>query len=211
MDNSNYFKESSFKYRTKNIFRFFSRMVKSKSIIFPLLPISCARMWKVYLMKNDLERTCQVITKIIQEGHTTAANTSSFASIAQKYLQPELGTNIAIMECGRGKGIDHVADKMKGKVCYVETKFDGERLQAHYNSDWPDLIKIFSKSGRNSTFNRRLCQQQLLDSFNTLKVKNCILEGELLVFNENSNRIESFGTVQDLGRKEFREYAIIIF
>lgn len=163
-------------------------------------------MWKVYLMKNDLEKTCKVITEIILEGYTTTQlNTISFASVAQKYFQPELGTNIAIMECGRGKGIDHVAERMKGKVCYVETKFDGERLQAHYDSTWPEPFKFFSKSGRNSTFNRRLCQQQLLDAIETKKVRNCILEGELLVYNEINKCIEPFGTVQDMGRKEFRE------
>lgn len=165
------------------------------------------RMWKVYLMKNDLEKTCKVITEMIKEGYTSSTVNSSvsFASIAQKYFQPELGTCIAIMECGRGKGIDHVAEKMRGKVCYVETKYDGERLQAHFDSSWTDSFKIFSKSGRNSTFNRRLCQQQLMDAIDCNKVRNCIIEGELLVFNEIDNKIEPFGTVQDLGRKEFRE------
>ncbi len=157
-------------------------------------------------MKNDLEKTCQVITEMILEGYTTTQlNSVPFSSVAQKYFQPELGTNIAIMECGRGKGIDHVAEKMKGRVCYAETKFDGERLQAHYDCTWSDPFKFFSKSGRNSSFNRRLCQQQLSDSIDVSKVKNCIVEGELLVYNEINNCIEPFGTVQDLGRKEFRE------
>ena len=168
---------------------------------------SIIRMWKVYLIKNDLEKTCKVITEMIKEGFNSSitSTSTSFAFIAQKYFQPELGTCISIMECGRGKGIDHVAEKMKGKVCYVETKYDGERLQAHFDSAWTGPFKFFSKSGRNSTFNRRLCQQQLLDAIDSSKVKNFIVEGELLVFNEINNRIEPFGTVQDLGRKEFRE------
>lgn len=158
-------------------------------------------------MKNDLEKTCRVITEMIKDGYTSNQITpsASFAKVAEKYFQPELGTSIAIMECGRGKGIDHVAKEMKGKVCYVETKYDGERLQAHYNSTWSEPFRIFSKSGRNSTFNRRLCQKQLLDSLQGSNVKDCIFEGELLVFNETNNLIEPFGTVQDLGRKEFRE------
>lgn len=164
-------------------------------------------MWKVYLMKNDLEKTCLVITEMIREGYTSTvlSPSISFAAIAQKYFQPELGTSIAIMECGRGKGIDHVAKELKGKISYVETKYDGERLQAHYDASKEDLFQIFSKSGRNSTFNRRLCQQQLHDSFRDSNIKNCIIEGELLVYNEINNMIEPFGTVQDLGRKEFRE------
>lgn len=158
-------------------------------------------------MKNDLEKTCTIITKMIKEGYTSTVlyPSVSFASIAQKYFQPELGTSIAIMECGRGKGIDHVAKELKGKICYVETKYDGERLQAHYDSYKEDFFQIFSKSGRNSTFNRRLCQQQLYDSFRESNIKNFIIEGEILVYNEINNMIEPFGTVQDLGRKEFRE------
>ena len=164
-------------------------------------------MWKVYLMKNDLEKTCAVIIKIIQEGYssTQLSPSISFSSVAQKYFQPELDTCIAIMECGRGKGIDHVAKELKGKVCYIETKYDGERLQAHYDIEKSEPFQIFSKSGRNSTFNRRLCQQQLHDAFQDSNMKNCIVEGELLVYNEINNNIEPFGTVQDLGRKEFRE------
>lgn len=165
-------------------------------------------MWKVYLMKNDLEKTCKVITEIIKEGYTSAnlSPSISFHSIAQMYFQPELCTSIAIMECGRGKGIDHVAKELKGKVCYIETKYDGERLQAHFDSSSSsDPFKIFSKSGRNSTFNRRSCQQQLLDSIQDSNIKNFIVEGEILVFNEIDSKIEPFGTVQDLGRKEFRE------
>lgn len=165
-------------------------------------------MWKVYQTKNDLEKTCNVIIQIINEGYTTAKLISgpSFAKVAQKYFQPELGTNIAVMECGRGRGVEHVAEKLKGKVCYIETKYDGERLQAHYNSTWSESIRIFSKSGRNSTFNRRLCQKTLLDSINGAQnTQSLILEGELLVYNEITSKIETFGTVQDLGRKEFKE------
>lgn len=164
-------------------------------------------MWKVYQIKNELQKTCQVISEIIRDGHKTSSNTDvSFSSIVKKYFQPELGTNIAVMECGRGKGVDHVASQLKGKVCYIETKYDGERLQAHFNSSWNSetRFKIYSKSGRNSTFNRRLCQQQLFDAIGP-NVMNFIVEGELLVFNEINCKIEPFGTVQDLGRREFRE------
>ena len=163
-------------------------------------------MWKVYLLKNDLQKTCDTISQIIKEGYTANID-ASFATVSKKYFTPELGTNIAVMECGRGKGIDHVANELKGKVCYVGTKYDGERLQAHYTkseSSWENGFKIYSKSGRNSTFNRRLCQQQLLDSIGP-NVRNAVFEGELLVFNEMNCRIESFGSVQDLGRKDIQK------
>ena len=163
------------------------------------------RMWKVYEMKNDLERACSCIVQMIADGYTSdrLGKDDSFARIASKYFQPELGTCIAVMECGRGKGIDQVASKLKGKTAYVEVKYDGERVQAHFNAEWPEKLIIFSKSGRNSTVNRIGIKPYLLGSFKN--VKNGIFEGELLVYNEMKDCIEAFGTVQDLGRADIRE------
>lgn len=165
-------------------------------------------MFKIYQMKNDLEMTCKTILQMIKDGYTTSKLSSnlSFASISQKYFKPELGTNIAVMECGRGKGIQHVSSHFKGKVVYVETKYDGERLQAHiWNTNTGNQIKIYSKSGRDSTQRRMACQSYLLDSLRDSKVSDIILEGELLVFNEITQQIERFGTVQDFGRSQIKK------
>ena len=160
------------------------------------------RTWKIYLIKNELERTCDSITELIKNGYQNdSVDSATFASKRNKYFRPELGTSIAIMECGRATGVDQVANEMRGKVCYVESKFDGERLQAHYDSSRLDnQFIIYSKSGRNSTENRKLCQRQLLERFAGIGKKNFIIEGELLVFNEMTQKIEPFGTVQELGR-----------
>ena len=155
-------------------------------------------MWKIYQLKTDIERTCDSIAELIKDGyHNSSVDSMTFSSIRHKYFKPELGTCISVMECGRATDADHVANEMRGKVCYIEQKFDGERLQAHYDS--LQLI-IYSKSGRNSTENRKLCQSQLLDSFKRSIGRNFIVEGELLVFNEITQKIEPFGTVQELGR-----------
>ena len=47
----------------------------------------------------------------------------SFIPSILKIFPTKLGTFIAIMECGRGKVLI-VAEKMRGKVYYVETKYD---------------------------------------------------------------------------------------
>ncbi len=156
-------------------------------------------------MKNDLEKACNWIVQMIADGYTSdkLGKEDSFARVASKYFQPELGTCIAVMECGRGKGIDQVAGKMKDKTAYVEVKYDGERVQAHFNSEWPEKLVIFSKSGRNSTVNRMAIKSYLIESFKD--VRNGIFEGELLVYNEIEDSIEAFGTVQDLERSDFKE------
>ena len=161
-------------------------------------------------MRNDLEMTCKTILQMIKDGYSSSKLTTeniSFASIAHTYFKPELGTNIAVMECGRGKGIQHVCDHFMGKVVYVETKYDGERLQAHLWNGGKDL-RIYSKSGRDSTERRLACNSYLLDSLRPSsdeKVQDIILEGELLVYNEITQQIERFGTVQDFGRSQVKK------
>jgi ATP-dependent DNA ligase len=164
------------------------------------------RMWKVYEMKSDLEKACNAIVQIIADGYTSdrLEKGDSFARIASKYFQPELGTCISVMQCDRGKGIPQIAAKLKDKTAYVEVKYDGERVQAHFNADWAEKLVIFSKSGRNSTINRIGIKPYLLHSLQN--VKTGIFEGELLVYNEIRDSIEAFGTVQDLGRSELKEY-----
>jgi DNA ligase 4 len=51
----------------------------------------------------------------------------------------------------------HVAAKNLEGIVWAEHKYDGERMQIHLNLKLPEReqIKIFSKSGRDSTWDRR--------------------------------------------------------
>jgi DNA ligase-4 len=69
----------------------------------------------------------------------------------------------------------------------VERKYDGEYCQIHIDlSRASDGIKIFSKSGKDSTIDRIRLHRALRDSLKLdtadCRIKRlCILEGELLV------------------------------
>ena len=140
--------------------------------------------YRIFQMQRDLQSACDTVNAYIQSPNGQWSD----------HVKPKLGVCIAGMECGRGTGITQVTKRMANRVCHVETKYDGERLQAHIDRSWPEQIRIFSKSGRNSTLNRYQCHQPLLASLNAEKA---IIEGELLVYNELTMKIESFGTVPD--------------
>jgi len=80
----------------------------------------------------------------------------------------------------------------------VERKCDGEYCQVHIDLSGSGVrIKIFFKSGRDSTVDRiglhRVLRDSLkLDTSDCKIRKQCILEGELLVWSENHGRIEPF-------------------
>ncbi|KAG7130939.1 DNA ligase 4 like protein [Verticillium longisporum] len=84
----------------------------------------------------------------------------------------------------------------------VERKYDGEYCQVHIDlTESGAGIKIFSKSGRDSTNDRVGIHQALRDSLEldttSGKIKKrCILEGELLVWNDNDERIEPFHKIR---------------
>lgn len=160
--------------------------------------------WRIYSMQNNLKLACETVVEIIKRGYSSAGKLSDgeFQKVSREFFGIRLGTNIAIMACGRAQGIQHVVQRLSGHECFVEQKYDGERMQAHMCKSWPERIRIFSKSGRDSTKDRYRCHEQLLralkfnDPQNT--IESCIVEGELLVFNERTMEIENFGTVQDL-------------
>jgi DNA ligase-4 len=84
----------------------------------------------------------------------------------------------------------------------VERKYDGEYCQIHIDlSRASDSIKIFSKSGKDSTIDRIGLYRALRDSLELdtadCRIKRlCILEGELLVWTDDDKRIESFHKIR---------------
>jgi DNA ligase 4 len=112
----------------------------------------------------------------------------------------------------------------------VERKYDGEYCQVHIDlSKGRDYVKIFSKSGKDSTNDRIGLHRALLGSLrlgrDDCQIKRkCILEGELLVWNDHYERIEPFHKirkhVQQSGRflgnirdspVDFSEHLMIMF
>lgn len=152
-----------------------------------------------------MDLACKIVVEVIESGIRSADDIKSkyWMEIAQRHLQPRLGVCLGVMQCARGKGVSDVPLRLGDRVLFVETKYDGERLQIHVdrskNLCQPE-IKIFSKSGRDSTLPRQGCHAQILSSLKD-HVESIILDGELLVFNEDLGSIEPFGTVQSVSRE----------
>jgi DNA ligase 4 len=87
----------------------------------------------------------------------------------------------------KARNIQHCCQLASWRRLSIERKYDGEYCQVHIDlSKGRDCIKIFSKSGKDSTNDRIGLPTALRDSLrlegDDCRIKRqCILEGELLV------------------------------
>lgn len=114
-------------------------------------------------------------------------------------LQPKLGVKLGPPKWVKAKGgVKHAVSMIDGRAMSIERKHDGEYCQIHIDmSKGEDCVQIFSKSCKDSTSDRRGVHQAIKDSLRigrrTCGVsRNCILEGELLVWSDKTKRILEF-------------------
>ncbi|KAH7117213.1 hypothetical protein B0J13DRAFT_652792 [Dactylonectria estremocensis] len=122
--------------------------------------------------------------------------------VASRELEPQAGIMTARATYEKARSIRHCCQLAGPRRMSVERKYDGEYCQIHIdlNKSGAD-IKIFSKSGRDSTSDRMGIHRALRDSLELdtagCKIKKrCILEGELLVWNDDDGRIEPFHKIR---------------
>ncbi|KAI0525474.1 hypothetical protein F5B22DRAFT_343135 [Xylaria bambusicola] len=117
-------------------------------------------------------------------------------------LKPRLGTKVGRQPWLKGRSIKHCMDMAQGREVLCEQKIDGEYCQIHIDLQKPrDCIRIFSKSGKDSTADRIGLHKSILES---LKIghadcqlaKGCILEGELVVYSTKDNKILPFHKIR---------------
>ena len=114
-------------------------------------------------------------------------------------LQPRIGVKLGPPKWVKAKGgVKHAVSVIDGRTMSVERKHDGEYCQIHIDlSKGEDCVQIFSKSGKDSTSDRRGVHQAIKDS---LRIghrgcgfsEKCILEGELLVWSDKAKGILEF-------------------
>lgn len=137
---------------------------------------------------------------------------------------------ISQLQHEKARGIRHCCQLAGPKWMSAERKYDGEYCQVHIDlGENKSCIKIFSKSGKDSTNDRIGLHGVLRESLKLGTThcpieKQCILEGELLVWNDRVQRIEPFhkirkhvqrsgrslGTAQD-SPVDPREHLMIMF
>lgn len=114
-------------------------------------------------------------------------------------LEPELGRPLQMMLCQRVKDLEELKDRMDFPVV-VEGKYDGERVQAHVDKG---KITLFSRRLENITYQF----PDIIESLKkALKVKSCIIEGEIMPVDEDNN-IQPFQKLMQRRRKhDVEEY-----
>ncbi|KAI9141460.1 hypothetical protein BKA69DRAFT_391618 [Paraphysoderma sedebokerense] len=157
----------------------------------------------IYNVYNNLVIACEEIQKAVKAGISwdCKPNSSQWLAIVKEWCPPRLFVNIAIPRLDKLGNGAQIWFNLQGNNCFAETKYDGERMQIHFERKGPSThtLRIFSKSKRDSTIDRIGCHSIILDSIHS-SVRNCILEGELLLYNEEEQRIESFNELREFGK-----------
>ncbi|KAI1072833.1 hypothetical protein LB507_002954 [Fusarium sp. FIESC RH6] len=116
-------------------------------------------------------------------------------------VKPQLGTKIGRQPWLKGRSIKHCLDMGHGCMS-VEEKMDGEYCQIHIDPSKGDrCLQIFSKSGKDSTEDRVALHGTILESLrigqpDTRVKKACILEGELVVYDDSQGKILPFHKIR---------------
>ncbi|KAH8887366.1 hypothetical protein GQ53DRAFT_749844 [Thozetella sp. PMI_491] len=118
-----------------------------------------------------------------------------------KFLAPVIGIKVGRQTWMKGRSIKNCLEMGHGRMS-CEEKLDGEYCQIHIDlSKGEDCIQIFSKSGKNSTQDRRALHGAIRRSLQIGKMscpfkKRCILEGELLVYSDKDKKILAFDKIR---------------
>jgi len=109
-----------------------------------------------------------------------------------------LGIPVKPMLAKPSKGITEVTERLSGKRFTGEWKYDGERAQVHVVSR--DKIFIYSRNSENMTEKYpdviKFVQECLCES-----VESCIIDAELVAFDQTTKKILPFQVLSTRGRK----------
>ncbi|KAI1262520.1 hypothetical protein F5Y18DRAFT_430066 [Xylariaceae sp. FL1019] len=144
--------------------------------------------------RNDLS----AVTKLLQDIRSSLDQPSVIANI----LKPQIGTKIERQPWWKGRSIKNCMNMARGREVICEQKIDGEYCQIHIDLGNPSKpIQIFSKSGKDSTSDRRNLHSAIRDSLklgqkDCLLKTGCILEGELVVYSTLEEKILPFHKIR---------------
>ncbi|KAI2781534.1 hypothetical protein F4815DRAFT_466571 [Daldinia loculata] len=122
-------------------------------------------------------------------------------TVIASMLKPVIGTKVGRQTWLKGRSIKHCLDMGKSRDMSCEQKIDGEYCQIHIDLRKRSPIQIFSKSGKDSTQDRIGLHQTIRDSLKlgTLDCPfktGCILEGEMVVYSTQDNKILPFHKIR---------------
>ncbi|KAK2748539.1 hypothetical protein FQN57_000673 [Myotisia sp. PD_48] len=180
-----------------------------------LRPIAISEQWVllnfhfllpvIFLTQNSLQAALEV-TNIGVIKRLPPRPAPGYAQIltehAAPYLTPKINVKIGRPPFFKARSLKHCCRMAGERVMSLERKYDGEYCQIHVDLSrgW-DCVRIFSKSGKDSTMDKRGIHQAIKDSLRVRKPdcgfsKQCILEGELLVWSDTKSEILPFHSLR---------------
>ena len=117
---------------------------------------------------------------------------------AKSILTPKVGVKLGRLRYTVGRSVKHAVGMIGHRKMSVERKYDGEYCQVHVDlAAGENWIKIFSKSGKDSTSDRAGVHESIKNSLRVGRKecgfsRKCILEGELVVWSDREKDILDF-------------------
>ncbi|KAJ2903971.1 DNA ligase 4 [Zalerion maritima] len=177
------------KWFTRLILKDFQPVVLEPNIVYrsfnPLLP-------KIVLVRESLPDALIALENLLDQLIITPWTAANLLD----HVGPIAGVKVGRQVWLKGRNIKHCIKMGSGNMS-VEQKMDGEYCQVHIDLSKSRAVRIFSKSGKDSTEDREGLHQAIRDSLGLGKLscsiqKSCILEGELLVYNDKKRKIMDF-------------------
>ncbi|CAK7268775.1 hypothetical protein SEPCBS57363_003263 [Sporothrix epigloea] len=117
--------------------------------------------------------------------------------------RPQLGTKVGRQRWIKGRSIQNCITIAGPQRMSCEHKLDGEYVQVHVDltKDKDGVIQLFSKSGKDSTWDRVQLHGVIRDSLRLGQpdcrlTQGCILEGEMLAYDDRSRTVLGFDAIR---------------
>ncbi|KAL8357073.1 hypothetical protein RB598_002075 [Gaeumannomyces tritici] len=184
------------KWLTRLILKDFSPVDLDSAPVLRLLDTLLPVLLKIY---DDLPTAIDRL-RHAREASRVATPALTAAELARQF-KPMLGVKVGRQPWLKGRSIKHCLQMGHGRMS-VEKKMDGEYCQVHIDlSKGANCIQIFSKSGKDSTRDRANLHPAISASLALGKEecrlqKGCILEGELVVYNQRDGKILPFEKIR---------------
>lgn len=182
------------KWATRLILKNFLPVVVPENLVYA----RCHRLLPTIMRIHD---DFTVATRLLEQESSRVTFREIEPEDLPRLLKPQVGVKVGRQTWLKGRSIKHCLEMGRGFVS-VERKYDGEYCQIHIDlSRGSDCIQIFSKSGKDSTQDKRGLHDAIEASLGlgtpSCKFKHCcILEGEMVVWSDREQRILGFDKIR---------------
>ncbi|THZ08984.1 DNA ligase/mRNA capping enzyme [Aureobasidium pullulans] len=155
-------------------------------------------------MQDDFESACTALRSTFG-AYPSLPDMQSLHILRQTALpslKPIPGIKVSRPEYTKARSIKHCLQMTSGERWLLERKYDGEYCQVHVDlTKGEDWLRIYSKSGRDSTEDRAGLRETIrkclrIGSDKCKFERACILVGELVVFSDTENSIQGFDKIR---------------